>query len=364
MPDINVAYNWEVSMCNAPNIGYSQAYRQGQTVNGITYYDCSSFQSAALTAAGFFDTNPWFTTFSMGQILEDAGFVRMNPTVDWLPGDILVRNNAYGNHTEMVYRDRRTMGARGSSYPLDQQVTIGTSDSNPLTWDDLYRYGEGASGAYDWIVYDTDAAGTMTQAEQENNVLIIYSILTTEYGWSREAIAGALGSMQIESYFNPGQWEIGRKPDPVPVDGYGYGYGLGLIQWTRPYSATVDYPNPWLNYCYNNNLDYLDGTEQVRYLNTGITTSDLWGWIPTSTYPQTFDEYKVSTDTPENLALVWYYNLERPPSGDPTGPQRQTYARQWYDWLEGKDPVSPGPGPLPPTPAKKYQSKDWWCFKI
>ena len=71
MPDINVAYNWEVSMCNAPNIGYSQAYRQGQTVNGITYYDCSSFQSAALTAAGFFETNPWFTTFSMGQMLDD-----------------------------------------------------------------------------------------------------------------------------------------------------------------------------------------------------------------------------------------------------------------------------------------------------
>ena len=69
MPDINVAYNWEVSMCNAPNIGYSQAYRQGQTVNGITYYDCSSFQSAALTAAGFFDTNPWFTTFSMGRLV-------------------------------------------------------------------------------------------------------------------------------------------------------------------------------------------------------------------------------------------------------------------------------------------------------
>lgn len=363
MPDINVAYNWEISMCEAPNVGYSQTYREGQTVNGITYYDCSSFQSAALTAAGFFTANPWFTTFSMGQMLLDAGFERLKPDVDWLPGDILVRNNAYGNHTEMVYSGRRTMGGKGSSYPLDQQVSIGKTDSNPSTWDDLYRYGNGASGSYDWIVYDSDSAGTMSQAEQENNVLIIWSILTG-LGWSRNAVAGALGSMQIESYFNPGQWEIGHRPNPIPPDGYGYGYGVGLIQWTRP---TTETPNPWLNYCYNNSLDWLDGTEQVKYLDSGITGSDLWGWIPTAIYPMSFSDYRVSTDSPENLALVWYYNLERPPSSDQTGQQRQAYARQWYDWLEGKSPVDPGPGPVPPTPSPtpgQKRLKEWWCFKI
>ena len=62
MPNINVAYQWAVNACNAPNIGYSQQYRRGQTVNGITYYDCSSFISKALTEAGFFSINPWFTT--------------------------------------------------------------------------------------------------------------------------------------------------------------------------------------------------------------------------------------------------------------------------------------------------------------
>ena len=32
MPNINVAYQWAVNACNAPNIGYSQQYRRGQTV--------------------------------------------------------------------------------------------------------------------------------------------------------------------------------------------------------------------------------------------------------------------------------------------------------------------------------------------
>ena len=43
MPNINQAYSWAVNTCNAPNVGYSQAYRNQQTIGGITYYDCSSF---------------------------------------------------------------------------------------------------------------------------------------------------------------------------------------------------------------------------------------------------------------------------------------------------------------------------------
>ena len=62
IPSINKAWQWMVNTCNAPNVGYSQSYRKGQKVNGITYYDCSSMISKALTVGGFFTTNPWFTT--------------------------------------------------------------------------------------------------------------------------------------------------------------------------------------------------------------------------------------------------------------------------------------------------------------
>ena len=39
MANIQTAYEWAIEKCNAPNIGYSQAYRNQRTVNGITYYD-------------------------------------------------------------------------------------------------------------------------------------------------------------------------------------------------------------------------------------------------------------------------------------------------------------------------------------
>ena len=52
MPDINKAYSWAIQTCNAPNVGYSNAYRNQQTVGGITYYDCSSFINYALLAGG------------------------------------------------------------------------------------------------------------------------------------------------------------------------------------------------------------------------------------------------------------------------------------------------------------------------
>ena len=41
MPDLNTAYSWAINTCDAPNVGYSQTYRNQQQVNGVTYYDCS-----------------------------------------------------------------------------------------------------------------------------------------------------------------------------------------------------------------------------------------------------------------------------------------------------------------------------------
>ena len=34
MPDINRAYPWAIEMCNVPNVGFSQSYRNAQTVGG------------------------------------------------------------------------------------------------------------------------------------------------------------------------------------------------------------------------------------------------------------------------------------------------------------------------------------------
>ena len=101
MPDINKAYSWAVGTCNAPNVGYSQAYRNAQTVGGITYYDCSSFINYALLAGGF-ETPSYapnknaFTTYSEPSELLRLGFREVDPGGEYLAGDIGVSSDALG----------------------------------------------------------------------------------------------------------------------------------------------------------------------------------------------------------------------------------------------------------------------------
>lgn len=79
MADLTLAYNTCIEICNNPNVGYSQTYREGQTVGGITYYDCSSLMSYCCTVGGFLSSNPWFTTRSMDGYLIGAGFQKVQP---------------------------------------------------------------------------------------------------------------------------------------------------------------------------------------------------------------------------------------------------------------------------------------------
>nr|DAQ04541.1 MAG TPA: peptidoglycan hydrolase [Caudoviricetes sp.] len=130
---------WEIvrDICNDPNVGYSQTYRQGKTVNGITYYDCSSLISYALYKSGILKSNPWFTTRNERVILIENGFTEYDADIAWRNGDILWRSG----HTEMVYNAANyiTMGAHTSNTSLKNQVSINTF-SGKGKWDFLYRY--------------------------------------------------------------------------------------------------------------------------------------------------------------------------------------------------------------------------------
>lgn len=222
--NIQAAYNWAVETCNNPNVGYSMTYRNQQTVNGITYYDCSSFIWFALKAGGFdvvaaHGGQEWpFTTYDMTSVLDTLGFDRVPVNSEWKPGDILIRNNSYGHHTEMVYSGRRTMGAHGSRYPLADQVSIYSGDSNPSTWDTCHRYGGGASGK----------------------------------GVSPYVVAAICGNWMRESTLNPGQWEIGYKQ------------GFGLGQWTD--NSETDRRTRLLNWLSQKGYATNDGDGQLEYL--------------------------------------------------------------------------------------------------
>lgn len=334
MASIQTAYEWAIEKCNAPNIGYSQANRMEKTVNGITYYDCSSFIWFALMAGGFDVVkanggSTWaFTTGTMAKALKLLGFVKHATTQPWLPGDILIRTG----HTEMAFDSNRTMGAHSSKVPLDQQVSINSNPSTASSWLELWRYESGASTQ--WIKGNR----YLTIGEMQNNAQIIFTYLTNR-GWTVNAVAGLLGNMQKESTINPGIWQ-NLSPNPS--------LGWGLVQWT-PSTNFTDWATA-------NGYANDDGDAQLKWIDE--VTVSFGQWIPTAQYPESFGEFKGSTMSPEYLADCFLKNFERPAEIDQ--PERQRYARYWYDWWEG----SPVPPPNPhPEPDWKTSMPIWLAMK-
>lgn len=321
MPNINLAYQWAINTCNQPNVGYSQTYRRGQKVNGITYYDCSSFISAALTAGGFFITNPWFSTASMRGYLQDLGFTKHPVTDTWLPGDILWKTG----HTEMCYQGYTTMGAHQAGVPLADQVSINSGPISPTYYEECWRY-EGGASPLDWIKGNR----YLNQDEMQNNAYCFWSVMYG-YGWTLNAASGALGCIQHESTINPGIWQsLNVNPE----------LGFGLVQATPSTKMTG-----WLGV---NGYDNDDGNGQCRWIHE--QTPVIGQWIPTADYPETWEEFISSTKDPAYLSLAWINNYERPGVVyDPTED-----AKYWYKYLEGMSPIPPGPG-------KSVKRK---CFKF
>lgn len=319
MPSLLTAYNWAIQTCNQPNVGYSQDYREGQVVNGITYYDCSSFISAALTAGGFYETNPWFDTSVEPDYLKQAGFTEYPTSVAWQPGDIVWRQG----HTEMVYQGYRTMGAHSANLPLDDQVSIETTETDPSTFTYLYRYPGGLG--YEWISKNA----YLSQSEMENNVAIIYSYFSGN-GWTDNAIAAILGNMQQESTINPGLWQ-----NLTPNRG-----GFGLVQWT-PYTKYTDWAD-------ENGYQWGDGDGQLYWIQNETTPSGEW--IEVSDYPISFEEFQKSTQSVDYLTKAYLYNFER--AGNAQLQNRLDYAAAWYDYIQN---IPPGPGPSPGPKSKGFK---------
>lgn len=185
MPNINDSISWAVSTCNDPNVGYSQTYRQQQTVNGITYYDCSSFIWYALLAGNFDcvaasgSSYPFWTDI-MPTVLTNLGFQTVSMSGEWKPGDICLRTG----HTEMVYEGGtgkgRTMGAHSSNYPLDRQVSINNYWSDSSNWDELWRYG---SGGQEQTLFGVDVSehnGNINWSVAKDNIQ--FAIIRAGYG--------------------------------------------------------------------------------------------------------------------------------------------------------------------------------------
>lgn len=325
MAIIEDAWQWAVDTCENPNVGYSQQYRNQQTVNGITYYDCSSFIWYALKDGGGFDVvranggNTWpFTTFTMGNVLINLGFELIDVNQEWKAGDINL--NYDGEHVEMTYAgvaghggQGRTMGAHTDQAALPAQVSVNNFISTSAAFPQLYRYSN------DWIWGNY----FLNQTQMEHNATLTYNYLSAR-GWSVNAIAALLGNMQTESTINPGIWE-------GLIDHNMQG-GFGLVQWT-PATKYIDWAD-------QNEPHWINGYTQLDRIIYEADNGLQWFSNPSAPIvnpPITFKQFTTSTLPPETLAnyFLWYY--EHP--GTTIQPQRATQARAWFEFLGGISPI-------------------------
>lgn len=282
MPDINKCYSWAIETCNAPNVGYSQSYRNQQTIRGITYYDCSSFINYALLAGGFqtpnyAPNNNAFTTYTEADVLLSLGFSEVLSNGEYLAGDIGLSSG----HTEMCYSggvgQGVFMGAHTDNAALANQVSIGSSSGNPnyqTSFPRLFRYGSGGA---------------------------------TSYGASIYVVAALAGNAWRESHINPTLSQLD-------------GGAFGIFQWDGSRRDTM------LKWLTENGYSATDPNGQMKYL----VVED--GWIGTYDGISSLTEFLQSPSTDiASLTTAFCICWERP--GVPALEERIEFANKALEYI-------------------------------
>ena len=179
-----------------------------------------------------------------------------------------------------------------------------------------------------WWAKRTAAPPGITTAQQENNVNIIAAYFRGQ-GWTDNAIAAMLGNMQVESYLNPRQFEIGYN--------YSASHGFGLVQWT----PRTKFSN-WAGSDWETNYD-----KQLQRISYELANGLQWTW----NVSMSFSDFAHSTYSVDYLTEVFCRNYENPLDWTASISIRRTYANNWYTYL-GNNPT-----PLMNLPI-------WLLFKI
>lgn len=171
----------------------------------------------------------------------------------------------------------------------------------------------------------------------EKNAWVIWSELINKK-YSKAAAAGILGNVQ-------GEVGAGMNPDTGQVGGPAY----GLVQWDGSAYPLVGSPT-YNGREYVQRLmsaasiqgDYKTIVPQVNLIEWSVANGQWIGAVE----PKSVSSYKSAT-SPETAANAFELNFERPAAAHP---ERQTYARNWYDKFKNLEqpggkygmPISPG----------------------
>ncbi len=319
------AVAWMCDMAADPDHGYDQGDRWGPD------YDCSSAVITAYELAGVpVKTNGATYTGNMCDVFIACGFVDVTASVDLSTGAGLKAGDVVwkSGHTEMVSGEGYLVGA---SINENGETTGGeTGDQTGSEfrerayysgWTRALRYPGSTTYGHFW-----SANRYLSQTEMEDNAAYIYRYLTAK-GWSINAIAGLLGNMETESTINPGIWQT--------LKGGNTSGGYGLVQWTP---ATK-----YISWCEDEGL-------QRAYMDTALDRLEYelenkLQYYSTTSYPITFQNFKVSDLTPGYLAKAFMINYERPANQSATNQaKRASQAEAWYEFLTGVPAKPSGSG--------------------
>ena len=167
--------------------------------------------------------------------------------------------------------------------------------------------------------------------EQKNNATELYNYFTY-LGATLEAICGILGNITHESGLNPGCKQTSSTSS-----------GWGLIQWTPSTVLTR-----WAGRVRVNWYDGAAQCERIQAEGTGQVEDTYW--IPTSSYPYTWNEFLALTDV-EEATKAYLYERER--AGSTALSYRIEYALYWYSYFSDQPTPPTPPTPTPPTPYRR-----------
>lgn len=153
----------------------------------------------------------------------------------------------------------------------------------------------------------------LTQEQSLINAQAIADIAAA-WGWSKNAICALCGNSRIESYVNPNMWQ---NQYAHPENGY------GLFQWT-PATKLISWAQ-------GIGQDYTTGETQMARLKYEVENGIQY--YPTANFPETFQEFSVSTKSVAYLVEAFGRNYERPADLSASLADRIAFAELCYNTL-------------------------------
>lgn len=189
-----------------------------------------------------------------------------------------------------------------------------------------------------WNAQNTGAYA-LGSPEADANAVEIYYILHG-LGFDYNAICAVLGNIGYESGYNPWRWQSDYVVSTTQTSYINTqsGHAYGLLQ----YDAAGRYINSPAAQAYTtygpNFADQpgliTDGDAQLRWMDSYDIPVNV-AYIPTAAYPETYAQFKISTQTVTYLTYAWEYNYER----GTWDPARLGHATYWEYNLQNLIPT-------------------------